>query len=87
MIQKPDGKTIESVTISPVGTLSDTIYIRKNNDGSNSDSGTLVGTVTGSSPVTFEIGNDAKNISIVANITPGVWAYSFGYSVTYTNEA
>ena len=86
-IQKPDGKIIESVTISPAGTLTDTIYVRKNNDGLNSDTGTLVGTVTGSSPVTFEIGNDAQNISIVANITPGVWTYRFGYSVTYTNEA
>lgn len=86
MIEKPDGKIIESVTITPVGTLENTVYVRKNNNNtSDSDAGRLVGTVTGSSPKTFEIGSDAKNITIVVNVT-AVWAYSFGYSVTYANE-
>lgn len=85
LIEKPDGKIIESVTITPVGTLENTVYVRKNNNTSNSDGGTLVGTVTGSSPVTFEIGSDAENITIVVNVSD-VWTYSFGYSVTYANE-
>lgn len=85
LIEKPDGKIIESVTITPVGTLENTVYVRKNNNTSSSDGGTLVGTVTGSSPVTFEIGSDAENITIVVNVSD-VWAYSFGYSVTYANE-